>query len=469
MNILNNGEPTHYSSAHGSHSAIDLSLCTADISPLFQWEITRYGYGSDHYPIHIKTNTPKQAFISRIKWKMDEANWEKYQEKLIMKADPEMNGIETIKYITERMQIAAKESIPQSGGKAFKKRVPWWNQEVKEAIYKRRKALKKFQLHPTHANHLKYKSENAKTRRVIRESKKRSWTEFTSSINRDTPIGDIFRKVRAIQGCQTSLSIPILKKDNMLISNPPDVVEILASQYEHTSSNINYSDEFKIIKDREESIPLNITELNHPINTPITICEFDEVLSDCRGSSPGPDQIHYEMIKNMKSSHKQQLLSGFNKIWSDWTFPEEWRMAYIVPIPKPGKDTTEAINYRPISLTSCLCKFMERIVNKRLQWFLEKHKIIDKCQAGFRRGRSTNDNLYRLNEDIRGAFERKEHLTAVFFDIQKAYDTTWRNKIIKLLMEAGLNGNIIAFICNFFKRTYIPSDFWKVHVSKKKY
>ena len=52
-------------------------------------------------------------------------------------------------------------------------------------------------------------------------------------------------------------------------------------------------------------------------------------------------------------------------------FLEDWRFATVIPIPKPGKDHAEPTNYRPIALTNCLCKTMERMINKRLIWYLE--------------------------------------------------------------------------------------------------
>ena len=70
------------------------------------------------------------------------------------------------------------------------------------------------------------------------------------------------------------------------------------------------------------------------------------------------------------------LLALFNKIWLDGTFPAHWREAHIVPIPKQGKDHTDPKNYRPISLTNCLCKLFERIVTSRLMWYLESKKLI---------------------------------------------------------------------------------------------
>ena len=53
-------------------------------------------------------------------------------------------------------------------------------------------------------------------------------------------------------------------------------------------------------------------------------------------------------------------------------FPESWRLATVIPIPKPNKDHAEPKNYRPIALTSCLCKTLERMINKRLVWYLEQ-------------------------------------------------------------------------------------------------
>ena len=86
-----------------------------------------------------------------------------------------------------------------------------------------------------------------------------------------------------------------------------------------------------------------------------------------------------------------------------------------IRIPKPGKDPAEQNNYRPIALASCLCKTLERMVNKRLTWFLESNNHISRFQSGFRSDRSTTDNLVRLEKFIRDAFIKKEHVVAVFF------------------------------------------------------
>ena len=119
------------------------------------------------------------------------------------------------------------------------------------------------------------------------------------------------------------------------------------------------------------------------------------------------------------------------------------------PIPKPGKDKTEATNYRQIALTSCICKTMERMINDRLVWFLESNNLISGNQAGFRKNYSTNDHLVQLESFIRDAFIKKEHCVAIFFDLEKAYDTTWKHGIMKDLHDIGLRGRLPSFISNF--------------------
>ena len=60
------------------------------------------------------------------------------------------------------------------------------------------------------------------------------------------------------------------------------------------------------------------------------------------------------------------------------------------------------------------------MINKRLVWYLESNNLITKFLSGFRAERSTNDNLVRLDSFIRDAFIKREHVVAVFFDLEKA-------------------------------------------------
>jgi len=152
--------------------------------------------------------------------------------------------------------------------------------------------------------------------------------------------------------------------------------------------------------------------------------ELLDSLAKSSDSAVSPDDIHYQMLKHLPPDALQSLLNTLNNIWLTGNFPPSWRQSPIVPIPKAGKDLSDPSNYRPIALTSCVCKVMKRMVNNRLVWYLKRNKLITLMQSGFRKGRSTTDQLVRLETFVREAFIQKQHSAVIFFDLEKAYDTT---------------------------------------------
>ena len=159
----------------------------------------------------------------------------------------------------------------------------------------------------------------------------------------------------------------------------------------------------------------------------------------------------YQLLKYLPSSSLSILLEIYNSIWTTGNIPKSWKEATVIPIPKPDKDHADPSNYRPIALTSCVCKTIERMINDRLTWFLESNNIITNFQSGLSTGhqRSSNDHLVRLETFIREAFIKKEHLDSVFFDLEKAYDTTWKYGIMKDVHDIGLKGRLPLFLQNF--------------------
>ena len=114
--------------------------------------------------------------------------------------------------------------------------------------------------------------------------------------------------------------------------------------------------------------------------------------------------IYNNMLKNIPEDTLKILKEILNKIWTSGDFPHQWRAATVIPIPEPNKDHTDHLSYRPIALTSYLCKVLERITNTRLIWYLEKSRIVDKSQFGYRKHRSTTDHLVSLERYLWDAF-----------------------------------------------------------------
>ena len=150
---------------------------------------------------------------------------------------------------------------------------------------------------------------------------------------------------------------------------------------------------------------MNFKSRNNEIyNNFFNLDELVETIQLSHDSAMGPDEIYYQMLKHLPDNILKILLNIFNYNWTTGKFSDDWQYATIIPIPKPGKDPAEPNNYRPIALTSCLCKKLERMINKRLTWFLKSYNHISRFQSGYC---STTDNSVRLETFICVAFIKK--------------------------------------------------------------
>ena len=272
-----------------------------------------------------------------------------------------------------------------------------------------------------------YRKLKAKARRTFNTSRRNSWRNFVSKLNSHTTINKVWNAIKKIKGKHTNKRFHHLKVNNTTITDTTDISNTIANSMSKNSSTKHVSAQFINVKNREERKRVNFTSDNTEIyNNIFSIDELKHSLSKSHDTAVGPDEIHYQILKHLPENSLKCLLAIFNKIWKSGNFPKSWKEATIIPIPKPGKDHSDPSNYRPIALTSCICKTMERMINDRLVWFLESQNLLADIQCGFRSQRSTLDHLVKLESFIRDAFINKEHAVSIFFDLEKAYDTTWR-------------------------------------------
>ena len=315
--------------------------------------------------------------------------------------------------------------------------------------------MSRFCKFPTKDNLNTYRVFRAKARRTINSSKRKSWRNYVSNLNYKTAIKKVWNMVRKISGKSKSASHQHLNTNfnggaETKATTKKDIADTLGEAFSTNSANRNYSKEFQNYQEQQEKIKLNFkSNNNEEYNNPFNLDELKDAISKSHDTATGPDEIHYQMLKHLPLKSLQTLLDIFNNMWETGKFPESWELATIIPIPKPGKDHTEPTNYRPIALTSCLCKTLERMINARLVWYLEINNLISPVQSGFRSERSTNNNLVRLETFFRDANVKKEHVVAVFFYLEKAYDTTWKYGILRDIHELGVKGRLANFLESF--------------------
>ena len=382
------------------------------------------------------------------RWIIKRADWETYDKELKFECTyfDTVNEHET--YIRNRILDAAKKSIPLSSIKPMKKTVPWWNDEISKLIKLRKIKLRKYQETLNINYYREFLVVKYQSRKLVRKLKKETWQEFVKTINTNTPATKVYRKIRQISGKYKNNIITSLFVDGILITNTQEICEKIADSFTKTSSTNNYTNEFQQFKNIHEQNTQPIPEDNNAedYNDIFSINELENALISCKGSSPGPDTIQYEMIKKMNKQNKKELLNLYNRIYTERDFPESWKNALLIPILKNGKDPKSTKNYRRIALTNCLCKVFERMINQRIIWWMESQDKFNIYQSGFRKNRCTADNICYLESQIMEAFSSQQYLTSIFFDLEKAYDATWRQLVIDETIASGLQGNLVHFI-----------------------
>ena len=251
-------------------------------------------------------------------------------------------------------------------------------------------------------------------------------------------------------------------RESSILDDPKEIADCLGRRFSYISGENSCDPRFKEHRDRVEKEKLDFsTKEKMGYNKAFTNPELEHALDLSNDSAPGPDEVMYSMLKNLAPSGKQLLLKLINRIYKEGKLPKQWKEAYIIPILKEGKDPSTPGSYRPIALTSCICKILERMVNRRLVWFLETKGRLPRHQSGFRKGRSTLDSLTSLVTEAHNAYRRGQYLFTVFFDLAKAYDTCWKRLIMDQLKKFGLRGELPRFI-----EDYLSDRKFRVRVGK---
>lgn len=141
-------------------------------------------------------------------------------------------------------------------------------------------------------------------------------------------------------------------------------------------------------------------------NNSFTVKELERPIDAVKvKSSPNPDGIDYKMIKNLSVILKKELLLLLNFCYEKSEL-KEWKEVQTIFIDKANKEKV-----RPITISSCMGKILERMINERLTWWAEKENKFAKSQNSFKKDRLCVDNLTRLSmETETGLLEDKSIL-----------------------------------------------------------
>ena len=164
--------------------------------------------------------------------------------------------------------------------------------------------------------------------------------------------------------------------------------------------------------------------------------------------SSGLTNVSSFVIKEAFLAIIPEVTRMFNLSLETATFPDDWKRALVVPIPKTG-DLTSVQNYRPISLLPLPGKLLEKLVHFQLSHHLETNTLLTGAQHGFRPNHSTVHSVAQFTNYISTKQDLGLPTLATYIDFKKAFDCVQHETLIGNLAKLNFGEGIIDWIRSY--------------------
>ena len=305
---------------------------------------------------------------------------------------------------------------------------------------------------------------------LIRSSKEERWRDFLEDAvdgANPTKMWDTIKKLSGSNG--GSPKNEILRHNGREYASPVAKADTFMRQYAAVS-RLRFTRTERL---RKKLVRRRLTALTADTEScqPFTLAEMSTALKETKEkAAAGPDEIPPRFLKELGTEGAELLLAIFNQSWESGFCPQSWRNAEIIPLLKKGKPASNPESYRPVSLTSCLAKTMERMIASRMAFLAEREGWWCEDQAGFRKLRSCEDQVLRISQSISDGFQKRpsKRGVLVLLDYSKAYDTVWKEELMLGMLEKGVPERMVRWCMGFFRnrQARVRLDGQKGHIWK---
>ena len=176
--------------------------------------------------------------------------------------------------------------------------------------------------------------------------------------------------------------------------------------------------------------------------------EVLDVINLLQNKSSGPYSIPFKLLMLIPDLLIIPLAHIINMSFNTGVYQDLLKIVKVIPIHKGGS-TQEVNNFQPISLLSIFDKIMEKIMHKKLYYFLEENNILSKKQFGFRKNNSTVYALIEITEKIKKSIDSGLYGCGIFIDLRKAFDTVNHDILLMKLQHYGIRNNMLSWFKSY--------------------
>ena len=321
------------------------------------------------------------------------------------------------------------------------KRPVWLTYTIKNMINLKNKALKKYQKTKNEINWNSYKQLRNQTNVAIRQEKKQYLQcTINTTCNNSKHFWKKLENLNIHSKKTCLLSIP----DSI---NDPNKINTNFLKYNFNANGIDKN----LINFYQLNLKTNpLPQFNFSTVSENTVRDF---LFKIKSNATGADQINLDMILLCADVILPFLTNLINSCILDQSFPDQWKVSRIVPLPKK-KNVETLSDLRPISILPVLSKIIEKIMNDQIRAHLNKYNILPPNQSGFRPGFSCTTTLLDVTDDIIEATDGGKSTALVLIDYTKAFDTLDHELLLSVLHFVGFSNDAINFMKSYLNSRY---------------
>ena len=193
--------------------------------------------------------------------------------------------------------------------------------------------------------------------------------------------------------------------------------------------------------------PLAPCELSDIVVTERDVTDQFLILNNTKPA--GPDGLPPKFLKAIFQSLVTPLTLLFNKSLQMGVVPTDWKLANVTAIYKGKGESDDVTNYRPISVTNCFSKILEKIIFKYLYNYIVSYDILTDNQSGFRHKDSTVNQLLIIYDEIISSLDKGKDVRFIFCDVSKAFDRVWHKGLLYKLKKYGIKGNLHGWFTSY--------------------